>query len=394
MPYSSFSIPASFAIGVLKSTLRTLRRSRCRRRRVFAQRLLLVRPGVHGRGALRLDHRERGAGLEDLLEQQRGAHREGGADRHRDAGRPEEGIRGVDAVVGLEAQDLGEAPALEDRGALGVQHPLRLRGGARGVDQDAVVAGSTSEMAASSSASLTPCSCASSCPQVSTPPRGASISMQATRRSWGRSRQRSRPGRAERDRGVLGEQILEEAVLLERRLHQQHRRVAVPEHVLELGPAREGVHGDQHAAQHAHREGGHDPLRAVAHVHRDAGALHDARPDQRARQQARLALELAVGERASLEDDRAPRTKAGRDLRKEAAERQARIVRLHRRSYGFGSITSALPVAITASAWFVITTLRVAIGLPDGSSCFTDTTSAFRKVASPVSAGERYCMLL
>ena len=68
--------PASFAIGALKSTLRTLRRSRSAADRVLAQRLLLMRPGVHRRRALALDQRERGARLEDLLEQQRRARRE------------------------------------------------------------------------------------------------------------------------------------------------------------------------------------------------------------------------------------------------------------------------------------------------------------------------------
>ena len=167
------------------------------------------------------------------------------------------------------------------------------------------------QMTASSSSSLTPCSCASSCPQVSTPPRGASMPMHATRRSCGRSRQRSRPGAPRAIAGYSASRSSRKPVLLEARLHQQQRRVAVPEHVLELGPGREGVHGNQHAAQHAHREGGHDPLGAIAHVHGDAGALHDACPDQRSRQQARLALELAVAERAALEHDRAPRSRSG-----------------------------------------------------------------------------------
>ena len=184
------------------------------RRGVLAQRLLLVRPGVHGRRALALDQRERGARLEDLLEQQRRAHRERGADRHRDAGRPEERIGGVDAILRLEAQDLGEAPALEDRRALRVQHALRLRGGAGGVDQQAVVAGLDLGDGGVEQRVAHALLVREQLPPGLDAAARRVDARHATRRSCGKSRQRSRPGAPERDRGVLGEQVLEEAVLL------------------------------------------------------------------------------------------------------------------------------------------------------------------------------------
>ena len=82
-------------------------------------------------GALALDHLERSTRLEGRLDQQTRARGERAADRHRDAGGPEERIGGVDAVVGREPHEVGEAVRLEHRRALRVQHTLRLRGGTR-----------------------------------------------------------------------------------------------------------------------------------------------------------------------------------------------------------------------------------------------------------------------
>ena len=96
-------------------------------------------PGVYCGRALALDHLQRGAGLEALLQQQTRARGEGTPDRHRDACGPEERIGCVQPVVWIEAQHLGEAPGLQDRRALSVQHHLRIRGRTGGVDQHAVV---------------------------------------------------------------------------------------------------------------------------------------------------------------------------------------------------------------------------------------------------------------
>jgi hypothetical protein len=133
-----------------------------------------------------------------------------------------------------------------------------------------------------------------------------------------------------RDLRVVREQVLEEAVAQQLRLHQQHRRVAVAQHVIELRAAREGVHRHDDAAEHAHGVGGDDPLGAVRDLERHARALHHARTDEPARHGPHLALELAVGPVAALEVDRPAVGVPRGDVGEEAPEREPGIARVHR----------------------------------------------------------------
>ena len=257
--------------------------------RVLGERLLLVGPRVQGRRALALDHRERRLGLEGLLHEQARARRERSADRHRDSGRPEERIGRVDPVRGREAQHVGEAVPLEHGGALRVQHALRLRRGARGVDDQAVVARlhraadrveqRVGDVATEGVQAL---------PGLDAAARLAEA--EADHAPQVRQRRRAQPARrSARELGVRGEQIVEEALLAERDLHQERGRIAVAQDVVALGRAREGVHGHQHRAHAGDGVRRDDPLRTVRHPHRHARALDDARADQRARQLARRA---------------------------------------------------------------------------------------------------------
>ena len=96
--------------------------------------------GLHRRHLLALHDLERGAGVEALDGDDGGAGREGAAQRHGETRRPEVGELAEQLVVGGEAHGLAPAPALDDRRAVGVQHALGVRAGARGVDDDAGVA--------------------------------------------------------------------------------------------------------------------------------------------------------------------------------------------------------------------------------------------------------------
>ncbi len=112
---------------------------------------------------------------------------------------------------------------------------------------------------------------------------------------------------------MVGEQALEEAVLAERGLEQEQRRVAVAQDVVALGSARKRVERHHHSADARHGVGGDDPLGRVRDPDRDASALHHTRADQRARELAHARLDLGrhrveqrVGDVAALREQLAP----------------------------------------------------------------------------------------
>ena len=247
-----------------------------------------MRPGMQRRSALAFDHLERGAGLEDLLHEHASARGERAADRHRDAGGPEERIGRVEAVVRREAQKVGEPAALEHGRALRVQHALRLRRGARGVDDQRVVGGldlgrHRVEQRVGDVAALRE----QLAPGLHS--AGRFVEIEADHAPQLRQSGHAEPaGAPARDLRMVPEQILDEAVLAERGLQQQQRRIAVAQDVVPLGGARERVQRHGHAADAADCIRRDDPLRPVRHPDRHARALHHAGADQSPRELAHL----------------------------------------------------------------------------------------------------------
>ena len=238
MPQSSRSMPASRASGDEKRESRMLRRSRARGARMLAHRLLLVRPGGDHGGALALDELERGGGLEDLLQQQAGARGERRAERHRDARRPEERLRGEDAVVGCAAPSARRSASSGSPRALQVQHALRVRGRAGGVDQHAVVA--TARPRRSRRRAARRARRRRSRPAPATTRRRPRDQLGPRHDDAAELRQRraaEAPGRAVLAARDVVEELVEEVAAAQRALQQQHRDVGVAQEVVALGRA-------------------------------------------------------------------------------------------------------------------------------------------------------------
>ena len=234
----------------------------------------LVRPRVRGGDALGLEEVEGLTRVEELLEHHAAARRERGAHHHAEPRRPEEREGAPHATDGLEAQVLDEAPALQRRGAVRVQHALGHAGGPRGVDDQRVVEGRHLCGAALGGGVVD-----------GVPARQEVLVSRGAQTHHGL------------EIGELaghGSHLVVIAVMGEALLAYDHRAVRMREHVLDLGRLEQRVDRDQHRPRQGGAEGGLHPLGTVPHQQRHPRALARPRRAQRLGEAPGAPVELVV----------------------------------------------------------------------------------------------------
>ncbi len=263
--------------------------------RVVHQRLGHVRPTEHLGDPLALDEPERGAGLELLLEDERGPGVHGGDQGEAEPAHPEQRHRRVEHVLGDEVPHLPEVVGVAHRGAVGVHRPLRIRGAAGRVhDHHRVGRGDL----------------------------GFTLLQKPARDGVAPARQlgdRSRPAtlaltpgphgaevgvRRQEDPlvalvGQAGDGLFEavEVVVAEVGVdREEHLGVSVAEDPAQLLGLAVGVQQDGHPADAGDPEPAEDPLGAVGGEEPHAGALASTGGQQPLGDGGRLLLRLGVGE--------------------------------------------------------------------------------------------------
>ena len=180
------------------------------------------------------------------------------------------------------------------------------------------------------------------------------------REPWGPNR----PGLAVDELGAHRDERVDVGVRQESLLGEDHRRVAVPQHVVELGRFDEGADGHHRASGHRDAERTGDELGPVAHEHGDAGALdHAAGEEGTAHAPCRAEqVVVAPADHASVivEDHRVARGV----LRDAAASRRP------------PSVSGPMPTWLSAGG-----PTNVVIGPPIPGPCDHPITSAARSAA-------------
>ena len=179
--------------------------------------------------------------------------------------------------------------------------------------------GCTSAIAASRSSSGTSSARATTSSQRSTVSCVAGSS-ETMRRRNGKAVERSWPGTPSRQLGVALEQLVDEAVVEQRRLGHEDRCVGVAQDVVALVARGERAHRHDDGADAAGPVGGDHELGAVGEHERDRRALRDPGGQEGAGELPHLVLELAEGDPAVAEDQRLAVAVAPGDVGDEPAE--------------------------------------------------------------------------